>query len=206
MRKIRPVARNREFYGLFNRAAANLVTTAEMLLELLQHHPARPDLVTKIKDCEHVGDDLTREIVQLLHRTSVTPIDRQDIYDLATALDDICDFMDQVADEVSLYGVEYVPPEAVEQAGVVLRAVLELAEGIMGLDGLRDVSEQLVAVHTLEDEGDRIVRDAVAKLFSNGQDPMAVIRWKDIFQDLEQAVDGCETAAHVLESVYLKNR
>ncbi len=206
MRKLRLVPRNREFYGLFNSAAANLVTTSEMLLELLQHHPARPDLVTKIKDCEHVGDDLTHEIVQLVNRTFVTPIDREDIYDLAKALDDICDFMDQVADEVNLYGVEYVPPEAIEQAGVIHRAVLRLAEGIQGLDGLRDVSEHLIAVHTLEDEGDRIVRDAVAKLFSNGQDPMAVIRWKDIYQDLEQAVDGCETAAHVLESVYLKNR
>ncbi|MDX6548803.1 MAG: uncharacterized protein QOG33_2353 [Gaiellales bacterium] len=206
MRKFRLVPRNREFYGLFNRSAANLVTTSELLLELLQHHPARGELVGQIKDCEHVGDDLTHEIVQLVNRTFVTPIDREDIYDLASALDDICDYMDQVADEVNLYRVEYIPPEAIEQAGVIHRAVLLLAEGIKGLDGLRDVSEHLVGVHTLEDEGDRIVRDAVAKLFSDGQDPMAVIRWKDIYQDLEQAVDGCETAAHVLESVYLKNR
>jgi uncharacterized protein Yka (UPF0111/DUF47 family) len=136
----------------------------------------------------------------------VTPIDREDIFDLATALDDICDFMDQVADELNLYGVEEVPPEAIEQAGVIFRAVSKIADAVHGLDGLKDISHHLIDVHTLEDEGDRIVRSATAKLFRNGLDPLVVIRWKDIHHDLEQAVDGCEHAAHVLESIYLKNR
>jgi predicted phosphate transport protein (TIGR00153 family) len=204
--KLRLIPQNKEFYTLFDRAAANLVTSSELLLDLLQHYPARPHLVAEIKDREHVGDDLTHEIVQLLNKTFVTPIDREDIYDLAAALDDICDFIDQVADELSLYGVEQVPPEAIEQAGVIYRAVMKLTEAIAGLNGLRDVRQHLVAIHTLEDEGDRIVRGAVARLFSNGMDPMVVIQWKDIHQDLEQAIDSCEKAAHVLESVYLKNR
>jgi hypothetical protein len=206
MRKFRLVPQNREFYGLFDRAASNLVTTSEMLLNLLQHYPDRSELVDQIKDREHVGDDVTHEIVQLLNRTFVTPIDREDIYDLASALDDICDSMDQVADELHLYGVEEVPPEAVEQAAVIHRAACKLSEAIASLEGLKEIQEHLVAIHGLENEGDRIVRDAVAKLFSNGLDPLVVIRWKDIHEHLEQAVDGCERAAHVLESVYLKNR
>jgi predicted phosphate transport protein (TIGR00153 family) len=204
--KFRLVPQNRGFYVLFDRAAANLVQAAELLVDLLQHYPDRRDLVSQIKDLEHVGDDVTHEIVLLLNQSFVTPIDREDMYDLASALDDICDFIDQVADELSLYGVDEVPPEAVEQTVVLRQAVAKLSEAVASLDGLKDIGEHLVAIHTLEDEADRVVRRAVARLFSNGTDPLVVIRWKDIHQDLEQAVDGCERAAHVLESVYLKNR
>jgi predicted phosphate transport protein (TIGR00153 family) len=206
MPKLRLTPQNREFYVLLNQAAANLISTAELLLDLLEHYPDRRAIVDEIKDREHNGDRLTHEIVQLINKTFITPIDREDIYSLATAIDDICDFMDQVADELNLYGVEEVPPEAIDQAGVLFRAVGKLADAIEGLDGLRDVHQHLIDIHTLEDEGDRIVRAATARLFSNGLDPLEVIRWKDIHEDLEQAVDGCEHAAHVLESVYLKNR
>ncbi|HEU0192689.1 MAG TPA: DUF47 family protein [Gaiellales bacterium] len=206
MPKIRLVPQNREFYSLFEQAAANLVSAAQLLLELLEHYPDRKPLVAEIKDREHEGDRLTHEIVQQLHKTFVTPIDREDIYDLATVLDDILDYIDQVADELNLYGVAEVPPEAIEQAGVILRATNKLVDAVAGLDGLRDISTLLVDLHTLEDDGDRLVRTATAKLFSGGMDPLVVIRWKDIHADLEQAVDSCERAAHVLESVYLKNR
>ena len=206
MPRLRLIPQNREFFALFDRAAANLVATSQLLLDLLEHYPSRAALVAEIKDREHIGDEVTHEIIQLLNTTFVTPIDREDIYHLASALDDVCDLMDQAADELDLYKVSEVRPEAVQQAGVIHRATSKLAEAIAGLDGLRDVRELLVGIHTLEDEGDRIVRDAVARLFSNGMDPLTVIQWKDIHQDLEQAVDGCERAAAVLESVYLKNR
>jgi len=205
MPRFRLTPQNRGFYDLLNRAAANLVSTAELLLDLLEHYPDRR-LVAEIKDREHEGDRVTHEIVQLINRSFVTPIDREDIYSLATAIDDVCDYMDQVADELNLYGVEEVPPEAVEQAGVIFRAVNKLSEAIEGLDGLKDIHHHLVDIHTLEDEGDRIVREATARLFSDGLDPLVVIRWKDIHEDLEMAVDKCESAAHVLESIYLKNR
>ena len=206
MAKLRLTPQARGFYPLFDRAATNLVSTSQLLLDLLEHYPDRRALVEEIKDREHEGDRVTHEIVQLVNKTFVTPIDREDIYDLATVLDDICDFMDQVADELNLYGVEEVPPEAIEQAGVILRAVSKIADAVHCLDGLKDISHHLIDVHTLEDEGDRIVRAATARLFRDGLDPLVVIRWKDIHHDLEQAVDGCEHAAHVLESIYLKNR
>lgn len=206
MAKLRLTPQTREFYALFDRAATNLVSTSQLLLDLLEHYPDRRALVDEIKDREHEGDRVTHEIVQLVNKTFVTPIDREDIFDLATALDDICDFMDQTADELNLYGVEEVPPEAIEQAGVIFRAVSKIADAVHLLDGFKDISHHLIDVHTLEDEGDRIVRAATAKLFRDGLDPLVVIRWKDIHHDLEQAVDGCEHAAHVLESIYLKNR
>ena len=206
MAKIRLIPQTRGFYTLFDRAAENLVATAQLLLDLLESYPDRRDLVDRIKDHEHDGDSVTHEIVQLVNKTFVTPIDGEDIYDLATALDDVCDFMDQVADELNLYGVDEVPPEAVEQATVILKATSKLAEAIARLEGLKDISELLVEIHTLEDEGDRIVRAATARLFRDGHDPLVVIRWKDIHEDLEQAVDSCERSAHVLESIYLKNR
>jgi uncharacterized protein len=206
MAKIRLIPQTRGFYTLFDRAAQNLVATAQLLLDLLESYPDRRDLVERIKDHEHDGDSVTHEIVQLVNRTFVTPIDGEDIYDLATKLDDVCDWMDQVADELNLYGVDEVPREAVEQAAVILKATTKLAEAIGRLEGLKDVSGLLVDVHTLEDEGDRIVRDATARLFRDGHDPLVVIRWKDIHEHLEQAVDSCERSAHVLESIYLKNR
>ena len=206
MAKLRLTPQTRGFYPLFDRAATYLVSTSQLLLDLLEHYPDRRALVDEIKDREHEGDRVTHEIVQLVNKTFVTPIDREDIYNLATVLDDICDFMDQVADELNLYGVEEVPPEAIEQAGVIFRAVSKIADAVHGLDGLKDISHHLIDVHTLEDEGDRIVRAATARLFRDGLDPLVVIRWKDIHHDLEQAVDSCEKAAHVLESIYLKNR
>ncbi|HEY3765127.1 MAG TPA: DUF47 family protein [Gaiellales bacterium] len=206
MAKIRLIPQTREFYTLFDRSAQNLVSTARLLLDLLETYPERRDLVDQIKDREHDGDSVTHDIVQLVNKTFVTPIDGEDIYDLATALDDVCDFMDQVADELNLYGVDEVPAEAVEQAGVILKAVTKLADAIALLEGLKDISSLLVDIHTLEDEGDRIVRAATARLFRDGHDPLVVIRWKDIHEHLEQAVDSCEHSAHVLESIYLKNR
>ena len=206
MAKIRLIPQTREFYTLFDRSAQNLVSTSLLLLDLLEHYPDRRDLVEQIKDREHDGDSVTHEIVQLVNKTFVTPIDGEDIYDLATSLDDVCDFMDEVADELNLYGVDEVPREAIEQAGVIVKAVAKLADAIARLEGLKDISALLVDIHTLEDEGDRIVRAATARLFRDGHDPLVVIRWKDIYEHLEQAVDSCERSAHVLESIYLKNR
>lgn len=205
--RIRLVPQTREFYGLFDRSAANLVATAGLLLDLLENFPERRDLVAEIKEHEHEGDRATQELVRLLHKTFVTPFDREDIYNLATALDDVCDFIDEAADELNLYALDEVPPETIEQARVIFGAVGRLADAIGGLEGLKQSGHEHIAeVHALEDEGDRIVRAALARLFSGGLDPLVVIRWKAVLEHLEAAVDSCQKVAHVLESVYLKNR
>jgi uncharacterized protein Yka (UPF0111/DUF47 family) len=202
----RLLPQNRGFFQLFDQAGTNLVAISEALHEMLAGFPATRGDVARIKQLEHAGDEITHQIVRLLNTTFVTPLDREDIYGLSSRLDDICDFIDEAADEIVLYGVRQILPRAVEQADVIRRACGHLAAALGCLDGLHDPQRHLLEVHTLENEGDRLVRDAIASLFSGGQDALVVIRWKDIHEQLEQAIDSCEQAAHVLESAYLKSR
>ena len=205
--KIRLTPQNKEFYVLYERAAANAVEIARLLVDLLDRFPeGSGELVTRIKDLEHTGDDLTHSIVDLLNRTFVTPFDRDDMYRLASALDDIADHVDEVADDLGLYGVKAVPDEARKQAAVILQSAVKLEEAITRLDGFKDVRPQLIELRSLEDEGDRLERDAIAGLFRSGQDPISIIRWKDLHEQLEAAVDACEYAADVLEAIVVKNR
>jgi predicted phosphate transport protein (TIGR00153 family) len=197
---------NRAFFGLFNQASANTVDISRLLVELLDRFPESAELIVRIKDREHEGDRLTHEVVDLLNRTFVTPFDRDDMYRLATAIDDVCDHIDEAADNVALYGVKVVPDEAKAQADVILRSAIKLDEAVALLEGFKDSSAHLAELRELEDEGDRLVRDAVAGLFRSGQDPISIIRWKDIHEQLEDAVDACENAADVLEAILVKNR
>jgi predicted phosphate transport protein (TIGR00153 family) len=207
MARIRLTPQKKEFFGLYCKASANAVDIARLLVELLERFPDDlADLQRRIKECEHRGDTLTYDLVDLLNRTFVTPFDRDDMYRLAGALDDICDFVDEVADNVGLYGVRQIPPEARQQADVVVRAAQKLDEAVGLLEGFRDSKQQLVELRQLEDEGDRIVRDAVAGLFRSGQDAISIIRWKELHEELEEAVDACENAADVLEAILVKNR
>ncbi len=205
--KIRLTPQNREFYSLFGGASRNTVEISRLLVQLLDRFPEDgATLIRQIKDREHEGDRITHEIVDLLNRTFVTPFDRDDIYRLASAVDDVCDHVDEAADNLALYGVKQVPDAARAQADVILRSAIELDEAVVRLDGFKESKQQLIELRALEDEGDRLVRDAVAALFRSGQDPISIIRWKDIHEQLEAAVDACENAADVLEAILVKNR
>jgi uncharacterized protein len=207
MPRFRLVPQTREFFALYSRASANVIEIARLLGEQLAAFPEENATIAgQIKDREHDGDRLTHEIVDLLNRTFVTPFDRDDMYRLAGALDDICDHIDEAADDIELYGVKVIPDQAKDQARVILDCATVLDEAIKRLDGFRDSSDQLARLRALEDEGDRIVRAAVAGLFRSGQDPISIIRWKDIHERLEGAVDACQTAADVLEAILVKNR
>ncbi len=204
--KFRLTPQNREFFTLLADASTNAIDIARLLTELLDGFPdTGVELIRRIKDAEHKGDQLTRSVVDLLNRTFVTPFDRDDIYRLANALDDICDHVDEAADNLALLGAKVVPEAARAQASVILRSAVELAEAVALLDGFKDSSKHLIELRELEDEGDRLVRDAVAGLFRSGQDPISIIRWKDIYEQLEDAVDACENAADVLEAILVKN-
>jgi predicted phosphate transport protein (TIGR00153 family) len=204
--RLRLTPQNRAFFALFSRASSNAVEISRLLVQLLDRFPENTELIPRIKDCEHEGDRLTHEVVDLLNRTFVTPFDRDDMYRLAAAIDDVCDHVDEAADNISLYGVRVVPPDAKAQADVILRSAMKLDEAVGLLEGFKDSHEQLVELRSLEDEGDRLVREAVAGLFRSGQDPISIIRWKDIYEQLEDAVDACENAADVLEAILVKNR
>jgi predicted phosphate transport protein (TIGR00153 family) len=204
---LRLTPQKREFFHLYSRASANAVEISRLLVELLERFPAEDgELIGEIKEREHDGDRLTHEVVDLLNRTFVTPFDRDDMYRLAGAIDDVCDHVDEAAENLATYGVERVPAKAVEQARVIHEAARNLDAAVQRLEGFKDSQIQLSELRRLEDEGDRLVRDAVAELFKTVQDPIALIRWKDIHEQLEEAVDALENAADVLEAILVKNR
>jgi predicted phosphate transport protein (TIGR00153 family) len=201
------IPQKREFFELYNRAAANILEIAERLVELLDSFPSRADdLVREVKELEHEGDRLTHELIDLLNRTFVTPFDRDDMYRLAGALDDICDHVDEAAGRVVSYGVTEIREQARGQAQVIRRAAGKLAEAVGGLEGFKESRRELIELRELEDEGDRLAHDGVSSLFGDGVDALTVIRWKDIHEGLEEAVDACENAADVLEAILVKNR
>lgn len=197
----------REFFDLYNRAAANAVAIAEALIELMERFPEGSDAKFRdIKELEHAGDRLTHEVVDLLNRTFVTPFDREDMYRLAGVLDDICDHVDDVAEKITGYGVREIRSQATEQAHVIHRSAGKLRDAVSQLEGFKDSRRQLIELRELEDEGDRIARAAISELFNGGVDAVALVRWKDIHEELEEAVDACENAADVLEAILVKNR
>jgi len=207
MARISLVPQNREFFRLFAAASGNTIEIASALVRLLDGFPGTDgDLLREIKELEHEGDRLTRQLVDLLNRTFVTPFDRDDIYQLATAIDDVCDHVDEAAGNIAGYGVTAIRPRAREQGEVILRSAQKLDEAVACLEGFKDAGKQLHELRDLEDEGDRLNRDAVSELFTSGEDPLDVIRWKDIHEQLEEAVDACENAADVLEAILVKNR
>ena len=177
-----------------------------LIVELLEGWPDSRERLHDIRELEHEGDRLTHEVINLLNRTFVTPFDRDDMYRLAGALDDICDHVDEAAGNIVGYGVKDIRPAAKAQGDVILRAASKLQEAVARLDGFKDSSRQLMELRDLEDEGDRLNREAVSELFRTSDDAIAIIRWKDIHEALEEAVDACENAADVLEAIVVKNR
>ena len=207
MARLTLTPQKREFFELYSKASANAIEVARLLVELLDRFPENGKaLIGRIKEREHEGDRLTHEVVLLLNRTFVTPFDRDDMYRLAGAIDDICDHVDEAADNLWSWGVDPVPEKARAQAEVILKATTKLDEAVRRLEGFRDSSDQLAELRELEDEGDQLERDAVAELFASTDDAKVIIRWKDIHERLEEAVDALENAADVLEAIVVKNR
>jgi hypothetical protein len=205
--RISLIPQKREFFDLYNKAAGNIVTIAEALVELLARFPdAAHALAGDVKELEHEGDRLTHELVDLLNRTFVTPFDRDDMYRLAGALDDICDHVDEAAGRIVSYGVGEIRLQAREQANIIRRSAGKLADAVALLEGFQDSRPHLTELRELEDVGDRILHDSVSTLFMARADPLDVIRWKDIHESLEEAMDACEYAADVLEAILVKNR
>jgi predicted phosphate transport protein (TIGR00153 family) len=193
-----------EFYNLFDEAGANVLRAAELLDRLLREWPDQEGLGREILICEQEGDRITHDVISLLNHKVPGPIDREDVYALASALDDIVDYTEEAADFLGLYHIE-APMEQAQQLSAVLReACKHLAVALSQLQPSGDFHHQLVEVNRLENEGDRITREALASLFANGIDPMVVIRWKDIFERIEQAIDACETVANILETIVVK--
>jgi uncharacterized protein len=204
--KLSLVPRTNEFFDLFSRAGDNALEAARLIERRFREYPNSSVRQADVKAVEHEGDTITRELIQLLNTQYITPFDREDIFALATSVDDVVDHMDEASDLLDLYGVESPTRQAIEQCRILAGAAEHLAAALRELKGLQRVERELVALKALEDEGDRVVHDAIADLFRDPRiDPLIVIRWKDIFEALEDALDACETAANVVGNIVVKN-
>ena len=199
------VPKDRVFFDLFEEAASNVVRGADLLDQMLAHYPDRADLSRDIVICEQEGDRITHDVHQRLNSTFVTPIDREDVLRLVSDLDDIIDLIDEVSDYLGLYKIEAPMEQSQRLAHVLLQATRQISEAMPRLRSFDAISHYTVEVHRLENDGDRIYRDAVASLFADRIDPMVVIRWRDIFLRLERAIDATETTANILEGIVIKN-
>mgnify|MGYP001395995097 FL=1 len=202
--------RERGFYPLFTRAAENIVAAADALAELVAAEPSgRPELARRVKELEITGDTLTHEIMLKLNSTFVTPFDREDIYRLASSLDDVLDFIEEAADRIVLYRLGTLPPGITAQVDLLRRAAVATAEAMPRLERMYQLREYWVHVNTLEEEGDEVYRQLLGELLapvdgSRSADPITVITMKEIIEVLEEAADAFETVANTVESIAVK--
>jgi uncharacterized protein Yka (UPF0111/DUF47 family) len=193
---------------LFELSGRTVKRSTVLLRDLVADWPEHRELAARLVDCEHEGDRITHDIIHRLHdgRSSRKGIDSFDGLQLATALDDIVDNAEQTADMLGIYGVEATMEHACLLADVLVQSGEQVSAALRALRDSCELGPHLVEIHRLENEADRLSRDAIASLFVAGIDPMVVIRWKDIFESLEAAVDACEHVAHVLEGIGIKRR
>jgi predicted phosphate transport protein (TIGR00153 family) len=199
------IPRERRFYDLFEQQAATIVRSAGLLEQALADVANLATCQREIKALEHQGDKITHEIVSTLNRTFVTPFDHEDIYALASGLDDILDYIEEVADTANLYGITTIPEPARELTRLLTLAVAQLEQAIGKLESGKGIDEHSAEVHRLEDVGDSTSRRAIAELFSDKHPLLEVIKLKDLYGLLEDALDRCETVANVLEGIATKN-
>jgi uncharacterized protein Yka (UPF0111/DUF47 family) len=184
--RLRLTPRTTEFYDLFARAGENALEAARHAEIRFREFPNASVTQADVKAIETSGDQITHDLINLLNTQYVTPFDREDIYELATAVDDVVDYIDEATQLLDLYSVE--------------------APTLSRLKSMRGVQEAIVELKRLEDEADRVVHDAIAALFRDDRiDPLIVIRWKDIYDSLEEAIDACEHAANVIGNILVKN-
>lgn len=193
------------FFVLFSQHAENALEAAKALEDMLSNFVRVEDKVKSIHAIEHHGDKLTHEIIRVLNETFVTPLDREDIIGLASRLDDITDLAYDVAETIQLYHVTAVRPAAVRQAKVLVAAAEEIRVATDKMERLRDLEPHWIKIHTLENQGDEVFREALVELFAGSTDSVEIIKWKDLHEKLEQAIDRCEDVANIVEMLVVKH-
>jgi uncharacterized protein Yka (UPF0111/DUF47 family) len=198
--------RERRFYELFDRQAGTVVAASRLLRAAFDDDiEAMPAHQAAIKDLEHAGDELTHEIIQTLHRTFITPFEREDIYALSSGLDDVLDYVDEIAETIVLYGITDISPAAKSMAGLIVEAAVEIQAAVSKLESKSGVREHGIEVHRIENLGDTESRRAIGELFGGGYDAVAIIKLKDFYTLLEDSLDRCEDVANVIEGITIKN-
>ena len=201
--KLSLVPKEHDYFRLFSELAANLDAAAQLLVRFMNDGD-RKGVAAAILEHEHVGDKIVHDIVRKLNKSFITPIDREDIYDLVATTDEILDNIEAAADMIILYRVGEITDQAKRQADVIAKATPLLKECMDTLEKPKGLDERVIAINSLENDGDRILRDALASLFDGEMQCTEIIKWKDIYEILEAAIDECEHVANVIESIVLK--
>ena len=202
---MRILPRDEKFYDLFTELATRLTASATVLRELFQDPSQLDSKVTAIKGLEHQADNLTHDIIDRIDRTFVTPFDREDIHQLASELDEVIDFIDGTARRAQIFRIQKIRPPAIVLAEVLSRAASAVEEGVRDMKNAKHVYAVSEKLKVLEEEGDAVYHDAMGKLFAEAGDAIEVIKWKDLYDKLEDALDQCEDVGNVLQSIALKN-
>lgn len=193
------------FFDLFKQAAHNVIEGSRLLKELMEDYTNVQQKIERIKEVEHIGDGITHDIALRLNQTFLTPLDREDIHDLASALDDILDAVEAVADRFAIYKIAHPTESAIRLADILYRASVAVGRGVDHIAmSHEEVKEFTVQVNSLENEADRVSRDAISELFEKETNPIAVIKWKEIYETFEEGTDRCEDVADVIERIVLK--
>jgi len=202
---VRLIPRETKFFDMFAEMARNLSEGARLMKSLLEDYQDVPARVAKLKDIEHRGDDMTHSLLTKLNSTFITPFDREDIHRLASSIDDVLDLLNAAGDRMIVYKINAVPPETAQLAKLIVQQSEEIERAVAGLEKQQHVLEHCVEINRLENEADRITREAVGHLFDTERDPIQLIKIKELFETLELATDKAEDAANVLEAVILKS-
>ena len=200
--------REEDFFGLFERHAALTVQGAKEMQRLVQGDQNIRALAARIKEIEHETDVITHTCVERLHTTFITPFDRDDIHRLITRMDDVMDFIESASERIALYEIEEMTQDVQDLSRVLVRATETVAIAVAGLADLKrsqTILDACIEVNRLENEADEILRNAVAKLFRQATDPLLVMKWKEVYEALENATDRCEDVANIIEGVVLEH-
>ena len=195
-----------KYYDQFNRLASNITGSAQILQKLFDDFERRAAYADQIKDLEHICDDLTHSIIKQLNQTFITPFDREDIHSLASVMDDVIDDIEYISRRIILYRITAPTEDARKMVGVLVRLTISLEKAVKDLEKNGEaVLKECAGIHALENEGDTYHHDAVERLFSDETDPIHILKFKELYEKMERAIDKCEDVANVLETIVLKN-
>ncbi len=203
--KVRIIPREERFFDLFVEDAANVLGGARLLESMLRSYDDIPRRTAELVEAEHRGDEISHDIGHRLEATFVTPFDREDIHGLITGLDDVLDMIEEVGDTFGLYRIEAPTATAIQQASIIVSQCEQIHEALLHLRGFKGLEKYWIEIHRLENEGDRLVRGAIAGLFEGNPDPIEVIKWKKIYNLLEATIDDCEDVADIIERIVVKH-
>ncbi len=203
--RLRLIPREERFFDLFVDDAANVLGGARLLEAMLRTYDVLERRAGELRDAEHRGDEISHEIGHRLEATFVTPFDREDIHGLISGLDDVLDLIEETADTFVLYRIEAPTPAAIELSSIIVRQCEQLHEALLHLKGFKGLERYWIEVHRLENEGDRVGRDAIAGLFDEEKDPIAIIKWRKAYNLLEDTIDKCEDVANIIEKIVVKH-